>query len=354
MQPRKFYVNVADRQIGTAPRPGFEQTIAAFAEDVEEVELYFYEPTGGEPRYLDYSAFDVAVGVGVSTAAALTTSLTAISASISATITSLQNGGSGSNEIQRVSFASAPETGNFSLSFPSRSITVSSITASTCLAANHGLLNGQSVTLTGFSGVSGFSNGDSFFVRDRTTGSFRCATTPVGAATAITASSGGTAQLGAIATPLIRAGASPAEVQSAIAAAGLATGGRSAIGVTGDPLALTLTYGGVLSNINFDNVTIANNTLARPPGLTGQLDFNTVEVAAVLAAGQGDQARFEVEVSDGSLRQTYQTAATISADIIASDSPAPLAADNLLLKDGNNDLWMISVDTDGVLTATKQ
>ena len=318
MQPRRLYVNTTDRtinkSIGTTP----DQTaMDAFAEDVEGIELYFYETDTGTPRYLNYSSNTVKLAVGVTAAAAVVTSWNAIATSITATITALQDGGSGNNERQRITLSGTPQTGSFSIQFPSRNITISSITASTCLATNHGLFNGQSVSLTGFSGTpSGFSNGDSFFVRDRTSGSFRVATTPVGTATAITATSAGTAVLGAINTALIPAGATPAQVQAAIVAAGLAAGGQSAIAVDGTSTEYTLNYGGYLAGINLANVTIGNNTLARAPGITANLNLNTSAITALVAAGLGDSCKLEIEVSNGTLKQTYQALATVKDDII--------------------------------------
>jgi hypothetical protein len=357
MQARKIYVDLTSRTVSQAA-PGLAGSVfSAFQEDVEAIELYFSKTENGATTFQDYSGNTVKLAVGVTAPAAMITAWTALSTTVSATITTLQAATAGVNEIQRVTLSPLPETGTFALNFPSRNITISSITASTVLASAHGVFNGQTVSLTGFSGISGFSNGDSFFVRDRTTGSFRLALTPVGVAVAITATSSGTATLGAIVTPPISAKAEPADVQTAIAAAGLALNGQSQVAVSGQRGTYTLSYQGALSSIDFPQVTLINNTLAALPGLSANLSFNTSEVASIISAGSGANCKLEVEVAGGGRRQTYQTAATIADDIISSTSPSPLPANvaaSFNLSDNTNAVWTITIDDDGVLTATKQ
>jgi len=351
MEARQFFLDTATRTFVAGPgAPASAALPTFFAEDVEAIELYFLKAG----QFQDYSANTVKLAVGLTAPAAAVTSFSALPTTVTATITTLQAGGSGNNESQRVSFSPLPATGSFSLQFPSRNITVSSITSSTCLAAAHGLFNGQTVALTGFSGVTNFANGDSFFVRDRTSGSFRVATTPVGNAVAIAASSGGTAELGALTTPPIAATATPADVQTAIAAAGLALSGQSQVAVTGRRGDYTLSYQGSLGNIDFAEVAVVNDTLAALPGLGANLSFNTTEVAALISAGTTSGLRFEVEVSDGTLRQTYATPASISSDIITSTSPTPLPANTSFLLQSTSHTWSVSIDDDGILTATKQ
>jgi hypothetical protein len=75
-----------------------------FDEDVEGIELYFLEPTNNADapyRYLDYSANTVKFAVGTTTPAALQLTWSTIASTVTATITSLVTGGSGSNEQQR-------------------------------------------------------------------------------------------------------------------------------------------------------------------------------------------------------------------------------------------------------------
>jgi hypothetical protein len=357
MQPRQIFINIQDRSIGTSLSVG-SSPFTAFEEDVEPLELYFYETKDGQTIYRDYSSDTVKLAVGVTAPAAFQNAWTAISSAVTATITTLQAGGGGNNESQRLSLSRTPDTGSFTIQFPARTITVSSITASTCLASAHGLFNGQSIALTGFSTPTGFSNGDSFFVRDRTSDSFRVTNTPIGTPRSIGAASSGIAQLAAINTPPIAAGATPKQVESAIAASGLVLSGQPQVAVVGTSQEYTLNYSGALANIDMPQIAIANNTLAGAAGLSANLSFNTAEVAALVAAGQGANCRLEVEVTSDGIRQTIQAPATIQNDIITSTSPSPLPAItpacsfNLIAP--NSDVWNVTIDNDGVLTAAKQ
>jgi hypothetical protein len=86
------------------------------------------------------------------------------------------------------------------------------------------------------------------------------------------------------------------------------------------------------------------------------LSFNTNEVAALIAAGQGGNCKLEIEVAGGGIRQTYQQASTLSDDIITSTSPtpAPVGSSGFNMIAGNGDVYQITIDNDGVLTAAKQ
>lgn len=324
-----------------------------FAEDVEAIELYFL--SGND--FLDYSANTVKLAVGLTAPAAFQTSWTAISTGVSATITSTQTGGSGADAIQRVAFDKEPVRGTFALRLPSRNVTVSTVAAGlfTC-ASPHGLVNGQNVTLTGFSSITGFANGASVFVRDRTTVAFAASNTLNGTAiTSAAAAAGGTATIAALTTPQLTHDANSAQVQGGLSSAV----GSTQITVSGNVKeGLVLTYGGQFGGVAFSNVSVVNSNLAAADGLFANLSFNTSEIESLISAGNTSNLRLEVEVSDGTLRQTYASSANISADIIATSSPVPLPnptpASSFNLIAPNSDVWNVTIDNSGVLTATKQ
>jgi hypothetical protein len=353
MDARQFFLDTASRSFVAGPSAA--STAAAptfFAEDVEAIELYFLR--GGQ--YVDYSSNTIKLAVGLTAPAALQTSWTALSTAVTATITASQGGGSGADEIQRVTFSKPPVAGSFALQLPTRNVTVSSVTAGVfTTAAAHGLVNGQSVTLTGFSGVTNFANGDTVFIRDRAPTTFRASATLGGSAITAGASAGGTAVVPTLNTPQIAADANASVVQAALAAAV----GAAQIIVSGNfSDGFALAYTGQLGGVDFPNVAVINNTLAAAPGLAANLSFNTTEVAALITAGTTSNLRMELEVSDGSLRQTYATSASIADDIITSTSPIPAPVgptiSTLNFDDGSGGTWTVTVDPNGVLTATKQ
>jgi hypothetical protein len=353
MEARQFFLDTASRSFVAGPTaPATAAASTFFAEDVEAIELYFLR--GGQ--YVDYSANTIKLAVGLTAPAALQTSWTALSTAVTSAITSTQAGGSGTDEIQRVTFSKVPVAGSFALQLPARNVTVSSVTAGVfTTAAAHGLVNGQSVTLTGFSGVTNFANGNTVFIRDRATTTFRASATFGGAAIAAAASSGGTAEVPTLTTPQIAADATAPIVQGALAAA---VGAAQIIASGNFSDGLALAYTGQLGGVDFADVAVVNNTLAAAPGLAANLSFNTTEVAALITAGTTSGLRLEVEVSDGTLRQTYATTASIADDIITSTSPIPAPVgptiSTLNFDDGSGGTWTVTIDPNGVLTATKQ
>ena len=354
MQARKLYLDTVNRAFADAPNSATALPSPTwFAEDVEAIELYFYSG----PNYLDYSANTVKLAVGLTAPAALQTSWTAISTAVTATITSSQTGGSGADAIQRISFNKTPIAGTFAIRLPSRNVTVSTVSAGTftCSAA-HGLVNGQNVTLTGFTSITGFTNGASVFVRDRTPATFAIANTLNGTAiTSAAAAAGGTATVPTLTTAQMSWEATASTVQGNLAA----VVGATAILVSGNfNDGFVATYGGDLGGVAFSNFSVVNNTLLAAPGLQANLSFNTNEVAALIAAGTTTGLRMEIEVSNGTLRQTYATTASIADDIITTSSPAPLPPGGapyttLTLNDGAGGNWALSVDSSGVVTTTK-
>lgn len=354
MQPRPIFVDVANQSVEYGSRRSSAAT--AFNEDSEQIELYFVErdEEEGTVNFFNYSGKTVKLAVGVTAPAAIVTAWSAITTSVTTTITAVTTGGGGNNAKQKISFSALPDSGTFAISFPQRSISVSAISGRTVNAISHGLLNGQRVVLTGFSSPTGFSNGSTFYVQSRTDETFAVALTPSASPAAITANAG-SAVLGAIVTPPIAAPLSVAAIQNGIAAAGLAFAGQSILSVVQPAVtAFDLEFGGTFANLPFSNVSVVNNSLARSPGLIGTLNLNTTNVRDLIASGQGENCRLEVEVADGSLRQTYQGDIVLNEDIIQSDSPAPVAANtSFALKSPDGTVFTITVDNDGVLTTTE-
>ena len=362
MQARKFYLDTQSRTLVSSA----DSTLAAadpifFDEDVESLELYFLEPTGdgnAPYRYLDYSSNTVKFAVGTTTPAALQLTWSTIASAVTATITSLVTGGSGSNEQQQITLSPKPVSGGFALQLPSRSVTVSSVSANVFTAADHGLYSGQSVSLSAFSfTASAVDNGSSYFVIRNSKDTFSLASV-ASATTGLTAavtSGGGTVTLSATTTGQLAYNASADEVQSALLAAGLTIDNAAQILVTGTAgQEYILTYANGSANRDYANVTIVGSTLLGPYGLSANVSFSTAEVAALVAAGTTG-VKMELEVSASGRRQTYQKAVTLSADGISSASPAPVPAgsSSFALLDSSSNQWIISIDPDGTLSATK-
>lgn len=325
------------------------------------MELFFLRPTGDPDtpfEFLDYSGNTVKAAVGLTAPAALQTTWASVNTAVTASISTVVSGGSGASEVQRLTLSGRePATGSLSFTLPARAVTVSSVSAGVFTAANHGLLNGQSVTLSAFT-ISGssFAN-QAYFITERTSGTFRIADRPNGTAIAAQVTSGGgTATLAAITTPSTSR-LNAESLQEAFFAAGLQIEGIAQIVVGGSvSQGFDIIFANSQSNIDFAPLVVSSS-LAAAPALEANLSFNTTEIAALIAAGTTSGLRFEIEVFDGVRRQTYSSTAEISSDIIQSTSPSPAPANaaasfDLVSPDAN--VWTITIDNDGSLTATKQ
>ncbi len=363
MEARKFYLDTQRRAFVSSPGSTLDASAPLFFdEDVEAVELFFLRPTGdlNTPyEFLDYSSNTVKFAVGTTTPAALQASWTALSTTVTIAVTSLVTGGSGTDEQQRVTLSQPPITGGFALQLPSRNVTVSSVSANVFTAADHGLYSGQSVSLTAFSFTNSVvANGSSYFVIRNSKDTFSLAFTAFSTTglTASVTSGGGTVSLPAVTTGQLRHSATPLEVQAALVAAGLSINGAPQILVTGSAgREYVLTFANGSANRDYDNVSIVGSTLLAAAGLQANVNFATNEIAALVAAGS-TTAKLEIEVSGSGKRQTYQTSCTLSADIVSSASltPIPVGSSGYNMIAGNGDVYTITIDNNGVLTATKQ
>jgi hypothetical protein len=362
---RKFYLDTQTRTFVASAESTFAASAPLFyGEDVEAVELFFLSPTGDAQRpynYLDYSSNTVKFAIGTTTPAAYQASWSAISSTVTASVTSLVTGGSGSNEQQRITLSPKPASGGWAVQLPERNVTVSSVSTNIFTAADHGLYDGQSVSLTAFSFTSSaVANGASYFVIRNSKDTFSLASTATSstALTAAVTSGGGTVTLPAVTTGQLAHDADPSDVQGALVSAGLTINTAPQILVTGSPgTEYVLTFANGSANRDYDNVSVVGSTLVGPVGLQGNVNFATNEIAALISAGTTG-VKLEIEASDGTKRQTYQTDCTLSGDIVTSTSAAPLptitpaSSFNLIAPDTST--WTVTIDNDGTLSATKQ
>jgi hypothetical protein len=362
MQARRFYLDTQTRQfVGGFDRSFPASSTSFFQEDVEDIELYFLEPTGdfsAPYRGLDYSANTVKLAVGLTAPAALQTSWTSLSTGITASVSTLVGGGNGANEVQRISFSGRqPASGAFSLTLPANQKPIGSLDNNFITIQNHGFLNGQMVVIDNITyGGEDYDN-TSWFVVDRSFNSFRISRTLGGTPLSNLQDLGGYVTGVAVSTAQILHTATAADVQQAFVNAGISDGGLPQIFVSGSfEAGFTCTYANALGGADFPAMTVTS-TLAASPALSGSLNLNTNEVAALIAAGTNGNLRMEVEVAGSGKRQTYSTSASVADDMIvsASTSPVPVGtAASFALTDGSGGVWVVTVDANGILTTAKQ
>ena len=361
MQARRFYLDTQTRQfVGGFDRSFPASSTSFFQEDVEDIELYFLEPTGdfsAPYRGLDYSANTVKLAVGLTAPAALQTSWTSLSTGITASVSANVSGG-GISSVQQIIFSGRqPASGGFALTILPRTISNVSNNGNFVIANNHGFLNGQAVVIGTVETNNNTFDDRTWYVSERTPNTFRISATPSGVALEGIDSVSGNASITAITTPQIPYNASAADVQQAFVTAGVSDGGIPQINVSGSfESGFTCAFVNSLAGVDFDNMTVSS-TLAASPALSGSLNLNTNEIAALIAAGTNGNLRMEVEVAGSGKRQTYSTSASVADDMIvsASTSPVPVGtAASFALTDGGGGVWVVTVDANGILTTAKQ
>jgi hypothetical protein len=360
LEPRKFFIDVQARQFVVSPDstlPSFDPVL--FEEDVESIQIFALKQTANPAipyEYIDLAGTTLKFAVGVTAPAAIQTTWTAIPTTVTASVSTLVEGATGTAEQQKITFSGAtPAQGGFALQFPSRAISVSAVSAGVFTAAAHGLCDNQVVTLTGFTiSASSFANA-TYFVVESTDSTFRIAPSLGGAAIAAAlATTGGTANVDAITTGQIAYNAAPSDVQTAIRDAGISVNNTSPISVTGVARSnFILVYGGRMSGRDYAACSLVGSTLLGATGLQANLNLNTVEIAALLTAGLTNVS-IEVEITEGAIRQTFRRPATLTNDIITSSSPTPLpnVMTSFDIQSGDGTVWRITMTNDGNLEWT--
>lgn len=363
MKSRAFYLDTDSRSFVRGEAGGQFFSTVFFEEDVESINLFFLENAGQESvNYLDYSSNVVKFAVGTTTPAALQITWAALPTTVTVAITTLVAGGANSNEVQKLTITGQPRKGGFAMLIPQRSVVVNTVNSGVFTAANHGLFNGQSVTLNGFNFVTASQiTNSTYFVINRTNSTFRLAnseTSTTGLSATGTMDIGqNTVTISEIAVPSVSFDAPPSDLENALVEAGLHIDGAPQINVTGvASKEYTFAFNGACQKRNWPELQITANTLAGVHGLSARLNLNTAGIAAI-ASSSNPSAIIEIEVSNENVRHTYQTSATISADIISSSSPITSivnATTNFSLNSQDGSSWNITIDNDGVLSATKQ
>ena len=323
MEARRFYVDLDKRRFvasdasqAPAPIPTF------FTNDVEPIELYFLKPSGSSSpiySYVDYSSNTIKMAVGVTSPAVSQGSWSATTTACTPTVSLITNGGSGVNEVQKITFPRIPASGTWAIQLPARTVTVSAVTSGVFTALTHGFYSGQMVTLSGFT-ISGstFAN-TNYYVLSPDKDNFLIATKSNGTG-AVTAASvvngGGVATINAITTGDLSYKASSQDIQNAFVAQGFGTSNGSALQASGSIIdGFFVTYGGSSSNINFDPLTIVNNTLAAGAGVSANLAFTTTAFVSIVSAGS-TSGIIELEVTSGAQKQTMTMDCNFADDII--------------------------------------
>ena len=243
---------------------------------------------------------------------------TAVTVSVSTSIT----GSASNNEVQRIDFSRTPYSGAFRITVPTYNVDIAStVTDGVFITSdNHGLVPLQPVSLTGFTAITGYTQGQQYFVRTTSNPTqFTLAATANG--TAITGS--GTVTSGSIATTVLRQTEpiSPESNAGNVASALQildCIGGQENISVNG--------IAGSFFSITFQNAKglraypqlQVQSTLQGYPGKYALVNFNTFGVRDYLLNSTSATADLEIELTNGADRSTIiLQQCTLSEELIS-------------------------------------
>jgi len=333
-----------------------------FEADNAEYELFFVEP-GADRAFdpVDYSARSVTLALAApppsGTIYAATTGWSNLPSTVTAAVVRAITGGPAVNERQTLTLEPEAVDGTFSLTFPSKQLTFSALSAGVFTTSGaHGLSTLQPFVATGFSTPSGFSNGQTLYAAVLLTAdSFFANSIPTAAAvTAFSAATPGSAYTITATTPSLSARIAPTQVQSALQ--GLAAIGEDNVVVEGRAgRVYRIDFVAEKSQITHPLLTVAG-TLTPAPGKSATLNLNTTALVNAISASASIEAVLEIETAESGIVETVlQVPVTLRNDVIGTNTPAPItAASTFELLDGAGGTWAVSIDPDGILTATKQ
>jgi hypothetical protein len=366
---RRLFVDVDTGQLVSGVNDTTAPDLFGFEGDNRDYELYFLSAqTGGENYYevLNYNDRDVRLHIGANPPSTLTAYVAAtagawsnLPATITASMSRAVTGGAAANEQQTLTLEPEAIGGTFSLTYPSQSLTLTTITRGVfTTSGSHGLNFGQAFVITGVgTPTGGLTSGNTYFVA-QIVGKTQFFANTTATSTAITsygATTAGTGYTLTATTTAIDASASVAQVQTILE--GLSTIGTGNIRVTGTSgRSYRFTFVNDKGQVALPLMTV---TQALTPfyGKTATLNFNTNELFNAISASASIEATLEIETSfSGKTETIAQTLVTLRNDIIAATGglpslPLTASSFNLLAPDAST--WTISIDNSGILTATK-
>ena len=243
---------------------------------------------------------------------------TSVTASVSTSIT----GSVSNNEVQRIDFSRKPYSGAFRITVPTYNVDIAStVTDGVFITSdNHGLVPLQPVSLTGFTAITGYTQGQQYFVLTTSNPTqFTLSATANG--TVITGSA--TITSGSIATTVLRQTEpiSPESNTGNVASALQildCIGGQENISVNG--------IAGSFFSITFQNSKglraypqlQVQSTLQGYPGKYALVNFNTFGVRDYLLNSTNATADLEIELTNGADRSTIiLQQCTLSEELIS-------------------------------------
>ena len=289
-------------------------------------ELYFLKAsTTGNAIYdpVDNSAASVKFAIGpnppsAASAYASQNTWTNISSVVTGTIARTITGSSSTNEQQTLTFAPDAFDGTFSISIPSRTVALSSISAGVFTSSgNHGLALFEPFAVTGATTPSGFTNGQTLYVSTIGSAQTFYANSVITSSTiAYGAASAGSIYTITASSSAVPARASVELVQSYVEA--VTSVGSGNVNVTGSVAKLyRMSFQNAKQQTQLGLATVAG-TLTPVYGKTATISFGTTALLNAISASATIDGTVEVQITNGTeITTVLQKPVVLNKDIIS-------------------------------------
>jgi len=246
---------------------------------------------------------------------------TALTVSVATTLT----GSTLQNEVQRISFSRAPYQGSYRVTVPTYNVDIASTVTDGVFitSANHGLSLSQPVVLTGFTALTGYTEGTQYFVRSiPQTTQFLLGVTA--GAVAITTGTG-TVTTGSVATTILRQ-TDPLDAATTASALQIALQSLDSIGANNLTVSgiqgsyFDVTFGGDKGFSDLPMLQVQSG-LSATPGKTAAVNFSTFGVRDYLLNATSATADIEIELTESGTRNTIiLQSCTLTEELITQAS----------------------------------
>jgi hypothetical protein len=366
LEPRRIFLDVQNRTFVSSPSSTLPTVGPVWIrEDVETVEIYALRPTDDPETplvFVDITGATIKFAVGADEPAALQTAWTTTPTAVTPTVSTLSEGSTlgtvGTDEVQKLTISGArPVQGSVNLRMPAAS-SAATMKNNLVTATNHGLYDGDIVYFTGTVGgqLGGVATAQDYVVVNSGQSSLQLqelgATSEDSFVGSTSTDFTATLVRNARGTRQIAYNASVEEVQAALDELGTVLNDASQIVVSGVPSEYyVFTFRGRSGGRNYEPITVTGNTMLGAPGVAANVSYNTEEIDALIEAGTLN-VTMEVEISQGSARQTWRQPAQLSPDLIQSSSVSPLptaVATSFDLQSQDGSVFTVTVTNEGEL-----
>jgi len=262
--------------------------------------------------------------------AAYQDTFTDLSTAITASVAQTQTGSASASEIQTISFDKKPVSGQFSITLPTVSRTITSVVVAGLFTTttNHGLSLNQPIVFASLTNPANVANATTYFIKETPTKTtFTIAATSGGTAITTATADAGAATVATVAetSGAIAYSANAETVQSALEAmTAIGSGNVSVSGVAGSFFTVVFTVAKEL--VSMPEFTVEDAGLQGAYGKTGDFSLATYGIADLLNGLSSVETTLECQLTEsGDVTTVAQATITVTADVIEGNTLGSIA-----------------------------